>query len=178
MIRRRVHDQQRRIRVGKRMLARAMRDSGHSYRQIAQALDISVGAVHYIVREGGPEVDRLAVEIRKRAAHRHHMLAEHILSSIDDRDIYKAPLKQKIIAAAILTDKGLMLERQSGGGQSNVDQGGDLFAEGGPDEPLNNTQDNGRPEPPGEQEVERTEGAGFPCTAASLGQDPPGGLNT
>jgi len=102
----------RKIGVAKRLVARAMKKAGHSFRQISEALDISVGALNYIVREGGPECDTLAHEIEVRNASRHRILAEHILSSIDDEDIRRAPLKQKVIAAAILTDKAEMIEKR------------------------------------------------------------------
>ena len=101
----------RRINLGKRLLIRAMGKAGHTYREISRALDVSVGAVNYIIREEGPECTALADNIRIRNADRHRVLAEHILSSITDLDVSRASLKHKVIAAAILTDKAELLEK-------------------------------------------------------------------
>jgi len=110
----------RRISLSKRRLARAMSKAGHTYREISEALDVSIGALNYIVRQEGPEFDALAKEIKKRNVARHRMLAEHILSSIDDSDIMRAPLKNKVIAAAILTDKAELIEKNEAGKQPPV----------------------------------------------------------
>ena len=99
-----------RARKLKRAIAGSMKMAGHTYREIAEALDYSVSTVHAIVRHEGPIMDQLAEEIIKREGKRHRVLSEYILSRITDGDLAHASLKEKVIASAILTDKAILLD--------------------------------------------------------------------
>ena len=100
-----------RARKIKHSIAKALKMSGHTYRDIAEVLDVSISTVHAIVRHEGPEMERLTGEIIRREGKRHRVLAEYILTKIDDADISKASLKEKVIASAILTDKALLIDK-------------------------------------------------------------------
>ena len=99
-----------RARETKRAIAKAMKMTGHTYRDIAEVLDVSISTVNAMIRHDGPELTRLTEEIIKREGKRHRLLSEYILSQISDRDITRASLKEKIIASAILTDKAILIE--------------------------------------------------------------------
>lgn len=86
--------------------------AGKTYREVAEALDISIGSVHNIANEP-PEVTAPFVdEIKKRLAHKHYILADHILNNliISPYSIGKASLKDRVLAAAILLDKARQIE--------------------------------------------------------------------
>lgn len=94
----------------KRDLACALMEAGKTYREIAVALDISVGSVHNIVREPTEITGSLVEHIKKRVSTRNYLLSEHILSAICDGDIIQASLMQKVTASAILIEKARLTE--------------------------------------------------------------------
>ena len=112
-----VTKKERQIAWEKRELARVLLASGRTYREVAEALDISVGSVHNIMKESGERVGPLVASIKKRFAAKQFILADHILSRITDWDIGKASLKEKVLAAAILADKAAQMEQASEGQQ-------------------------------------------------------------
>jgi len=95
----------------KRELARALLAAGKSYREVARAMDLSVGSVHNISRESSEDIEPLVAQIRGRFAMKHWLLADHILSRITDGNLLEASLKDKALAAAILTDKAIAIEK-------------------------------------------------------------------
>ena len=96
----------------KKELARALLETGMSYREVSSALAISVASVHNISREPLEDLAPLVAEIRKRMASKCWLLADHILSKLGNLSIASATLKEKTIAAAILTDKAVLLEKE------------------------------------------------------------------
>jgi hypothetical protein len=84
---------------------------GRSYREVAEAMELSVGSVHNIAKEPVERIEPVVREIRRRFAMKHWLLSDHILSDIHKRDLLHASLKEKAIASAILTDKAMELER-------------------------------------------------------------------
>jgi hypothetical protein len=100
-----------RIPEEKKELARALLKAGKSYREVAAALDICIASVHRVMKEPIEEVEPLVSEIRKKLSARSYLLADHILSMTDDWDVTNASLKDKALAAAILMDKAMLLER-------------------------------------------------------------------
>ena len=94
----------------KKDLAVSLLRAGKSYREVAEALDISVGSVHNICMEPREGLDPLVAEIKSRLSARYYLLADHVLGWIIDDNLRGASLKEKAIAAAILTDKARMLD--------------------------------------------------------------------
>ncbi len=94
-----------------REVARALLAVGKSYRQVAEALEISVGTVHNIAREPRGDIEPLVRELKGRMAMKYWLIASHIMATINDRNLRNATLKEKAIAAAIFTDKAVALER-------------------------------------------------------------------
>jgi transposase-like protein len=102
----------RRIPEEKRKTAKAMLKAGKMVFEVAKALDLSRATVYRISHEDSDEdVEALAGEIRKEMAGRYLLLADTILRGIDDRELNRASLKDKAIAAAIFTDKAALLEK-------------------------------------------------------------------
>ncbi len=102
----------RRISKEKRETAKAMLKAGKQVFEVAKALELSRATVYRMQHEGADEdVEALAREIRKNMADRYLLLADTILSGIDDRELNSASLKEKAIAAAIFTDKAAQLRR-------------------------------------------------------------------
>jgi hypothetical protein len=66
----------------KRELARAMLEVGKTYREVSDALDVSIGSVHNIMKEDMPDIMPLVEAIKARLASKHYMLADYILSHI------------------------------------------------------------------------------------------------
>ena len=95
----------------KKELAQALLAAGKSYREVARAMDLSIGSVHNISRESSEDIEPLVAQIRGRFAMKHWLLADHILSRITEGNLLKASLKDKALAAAILTDKALAIEK-------------------------------------------------------------------
>jgi transposase-like protein len=102
----------RRIPEEKRKTAKAMLKAGKLVYEVAEALDLSRATVYRMKHEDSDEdVEALAGEIRKEMAGRYLLLADTILRGIDDRELNRASLKDKAIAAAIFTDKAALLEK-------------------------------------------------------------------
>jgi hypothetical protein len=93
-----------------RELARALLKAGRTYRDVAEAIQVSVGTVHNIAKEPYEDIEPLAAEIRRRFSMKYLLLADHVLGKITDMSIAKASLKDRALAAAILTDKAVQLE--------------------------------------------------------------------
>ena len=94
----------------KRELARAMVRAGKSYREVAEALDISKGSIFNIMKATGTDIRALADEIRAEMSAKSLVLADYILNRISDYSIGQASLKERAIAAAILMDKARDME--------------------------------------------------------------------
>ena len=101
------------IAAEKRAMAASLLASGRPYREVAEALGISVGSVHNIMRESSKDITRLLKETRARIAMKCLLLSDHILGRISDHDIIYASLREKIIASAILADKAAKLEKMT-----------------------------------------------------------------
>jgi hypothetical protein len=99
------------IRENEKELARALLAMGRSYREVAEAMELSVGSIHNIAREPVERIEPVVREIRRRFAMKHWMLADHVLNTITRHDLSHASLKEKAIASAILTDKAITLEK-------------------------------------------------------------------
>jgi hypothetical protein len=93
-----------------RTLAGVMLRSGSSYREVSEALEISVGSVHNISREDMDYLEPLVMEMKRRSAYRCYLLADHTLNRMSDVDFEGASLKEKSVAAGVLFDKATMLD--------------------------------------------------------------------
>jgi hypothetical protein len=107
----------------KKELARAMLKAKKTYREVAAALELSIGSVHNIMAEGHTDTGPLVEEIKKHFSSKYYMLVDHILDSINMYDIGGATLKEKAIAAAILTDKAMLVEGKTGPEGEEKEQG-------------------------------------------------------
>ena len=94
----------------KRDMARAMVDTGFTYREVAEKLGIGIGTVHSIVVDKTEDLTPLARSIRRKFATRCLMMADQVLDGITKYNIGSAPLQQQIISIAILLDKAEKLE--------------------------------------------------------------------
>ncbi|MDA8156386.1 MAG: helix-turn-helix domain containing protein [Actinomycetota bacterium] len=99
------------IREEKKELAVALLEAGRTYREIAEALDIGIASVHRIAKEPYEKTLPLVEAIKARFAAKHYLLADYILNGIEDYNICNASLKDRIICAAILADKGMQIEQ-------------------------------------------------------------------
>jgi hypothetical protein len=99
------------IKEEQKELAQALLAAGKSYREVARAMDLSIGSVHNISRESSEDIEPLVAQIRGRLAMKHWLLADHILSRITEGNLIRASLKDKALAAAILTDKAMAIEK-------------------------------------------------------------------
>ncbi len=120
-----------RIEAEKRELARALLVAGRPYREVAEALDISVGSVHNIMKESREGLTGLLKETRARLATKYLLLSDHILGRISDADILKASLKEKALASAILADKAVKLESMTASAEQASVAGNDGKSAGG-----------------------------------------------
>jgi hypothetical protein len=100
-----------RIPEKKRELIRAMVQSGMHYRNVSEEMDVSVGVVHKIMREG-EDIVPLAAEVRKRLAARYVLLADTALDTITESLLRWQSGKERAVIAGILTDKALALEER------------------------------------------------------------------
>lgn len=102
----------RKIRQEKRDAVRAMLRAGKSYKVISDTVDISVGAVHSIAREAS-EVDltRMVYEIKRGNVARHLMMADFLMGELASAVRTNTSVKDLAIAAAIMTDKAMLLEK-------------------------------------------------------------------
>ena len=94
----------------RRAMAKALLAVGRPYREVAEALDISVGSVHNIMKESSEDIMRILSETRARHAMKCLLLSDHILGRISDYDIIHASLREKVSVSAILADKALKFE--------------------------------------------------------------------
>lgn len=114
------------LRTDEKELARGLLAMGKSYREVAEAMDLSVGSVHNIAKEPPERAEPMVTEIKRRFAMKHWLLADHILNRIHIHDVGRASLKEKAIAAAIITDKALMLEKSLKAAGPSMPQAGDV----------------------------------------------------
>ncbi len=116
----------------RRAMAKALLATGRSYREVAEALDISVGSVHNIMKESSEDIMRILKETQARHAMKCLLLSDHILGRISDSDINHASLREKVIVSAILSDKALKFETMptlEGSPANNDPQGGSIEGE-------------------------------------------------
>ncbi len=116
----------------RRAMAKALLATGRSYREVAEALDISVGSVHNIMKESSEDIMRILKETQARHAMKCLLLSDHILGRISDSDINHASLREKVIVSAILSDKALKFETMptlEGSPANNDQQGGSIEGE-------------------------------------------------
>lgn len=66
------------IAEAKREPARALLETGHTYREVAEALDIGVSSVHKTSKEPPEKIFKLAEEAGARFTAKQVLLAEHI----------------------------------------------------------------------------------------------------
>lgn len=138
----------RKIEEERRELACALLRAGKSYREVAEALEMGISSVHRISKEPREELAPLIEELKSRFAARYYLIADYILGRISDGSIRDASLKERAIAAAILTDKAIQLERHGLGrrkGAPQKDAGVDPGQDGEPEAP--NGTDTERPFP-------------------------------
>jgi hypothetical protein len=96
----------------KRSAAQAMLMAGEPVWRVAKATGLSRATVYRIKHEHADEdVQALASTMRREMADRYAMLAGTILMGIEDFEIDQSFLKEKAIAAAIFTDKAILLDR-------------------------------------------------------------------
>lgn len=101
----------RKVPDGKKDLTKALLETGKNFREIAEALDISIASVHRIAKEPREDIAALVLEIKGRLSAKCYLLADHILNRMSEMNIMQATLKEKAIAAAILTDKATLMEK-------------------------------------------------------------------
>jgi len=105
-----------RLEEKKRELASTLLKAGRNYREVAEALDMSIGSVHKVSREPREDLAPLVEELRRRFSAKCLLLADHLLSRITDTTVGNASLKDRVIAAAILADKAERAMKSSDGG--------------------------------------------------------------
>jgi superfamily II DNA/RNA helicase len=108
--------QKRKFEEEQRALAKVLVASGKTYREVAEALDMSVGTVHNIMKEKAEDIAPIIKEIRRRFAAKTCALSDHLLNKITNADIENATLIQKVTASAILMDKARQLGMDDAGG--------------------------------------------------------------
>ena len=100
------------IKPDKREQAKAMLRAGKSYRMISNALTMSIGTVHAIAREASQDdLNRMVAEIKRGNVARHLMLADFLMDELADAVRTTTSVKDLAIAAAIMTDKAIILEK-------------------------------------------------------------------
>ncbi len=105
--------------MGGRKISRTKRDSvqamlraGKSYRVIADTVEISIGTVHTIAREASEsDLNRMVHELKRGNIARHLMLADFLMDELADAVKDSTSVKDLAIAAAIMTDKAMLLEK-------------------------------------------------------------------
>ena len=97
----------------KRDMARAMVESGLTYREVADKLNIGLGTVHNIVVDREADPTPLAQAVRRKFGARCMLMADEMLDQIKGYKIATAPLQQVIISIAILLDKAAALEKET-----------------------------------------------------------------
>ena len=90
----------------------AMLRAGKSYREIRNALTISIGSVHNIARQAeNTDLTRMVKEIKRGYAARYLMFAEYLMEELPSHINERTNVKDIAVAAAILTDKALKFEK-------------------------------------------------------------------
>ncbi len=92
--------------------ALAMLRAGKTYTEIKSALSISIGSVHNIAKTAGDkDLSEIVREIKRGYTARNLLLAEHLMERIPMYINERTNVKDMAIAAAILTDKALNMEK-------------------------------------------------------------------
>jgi hypothetical protein len=117
----------------RRELASALLRAGKSYREVAEALQMGISSVHRISKEPREALAPLVDELKSRFSARYYLLADYILGRISDSSIIDASLKERAIAAAILTDKAMQLERHGLGRRKAAPENPDENPDESPD---------------------------------------------
>lgn len=100
------------IKQSKREAVHAMLRAGKSYRMISNTMDISIGSIHSIAREANEaDLNRMVTELKRGNVARHLMLADFLLDELADAVKDSTSVKDLAIAAAIMTDKAMLLEK-------------------------------------------------------------------
>ena len=100
------------IKTDRREAAQAMLRAGKSYRVISDTLTMSIGTVHTIAREASEaDLTRMVAELKRGSIARHLMLADFLMDELADAVKETTSVKDLAIAAAIMTDKAVMLEK-------------------------------------------------------------------
>ncbi len=102
----------RKITQNRREAAQAMLRAGKSYRVISDTLTMSIGTVHTIAREASEtDLNRMVAELKRGSIARHLMLADFLMDELASAVKDTTSVKDLAIAAAIMTDKAIMLEK-------------------------------------------------------------------
>ena len=102
----------RKISQTKRDSVQAMLRAGKSYRVISDTVEISIGTVHTIAREASEaDLNRMVAELKRGNVARHLMLADFLMDELADAVKSTTSVKDLAIAAAIMTDKAMLLEK-------------------------------------------------------------------
>ncbi|MCK4911161.1 MAG: hypothetical protein KAR83_05950 [Thermodesulfovibrionales bacterium] len=75
-------------------------------------MEISIGTVHTIAREASEaDLNRMVHELKRGNVARHLMLADFLMDELADAVRSNTSVKDLAIAAAIMTDKAMLLEK-------------------------------------------------------------------
>ncbi len=100
------------IKQSKREAVHAMLRAGKSYRVISNTVDISIGSIHSIAREANEaDLNQMVAELKRGNVARHLMLADFLMDELADAVKESTSVKDLAIAAAIMTDKAMLLEK-------------------------------------------------------------------
>jgi len=100
-----------------KVLAISLFSQGHSYRAIARKTGVrSSSTIHAWVN--GSDVEDFATadvveRIKRNLSARNYSLASNIMGAISKKDVKNATLQQKVTSAAILQEKGRLMEGKS-----------------------------------------------------------------
>ena len=98
------------IQEDRKELALGLLEAGRTYREVAEAMDMSIASVHRILKESPEKISSLVEEVKGRFISKHLLIADSLLNGISG---YGVSLKDRVICAAILIDKAMQMQ-QSG----------------------------------------------------------------
>lgn len=94
-------------------LAKSLLDDGKTLKQAAEYSGLCVATVHKIKHGVIKLADKVVEGIKAHESRKLAYLGNHILDSINEKDIEKSSLLQKVTASSILIDKRRLLDNQS-----------------------------------------------------------------